>query len=115
MHATIEQALNQVLALDPAIKSRLQRYHGRVIALNFRGPEITLYLAPGPDGIAVYQHYEHEADCTISGSPLTFVRLGAGADAVESLFEGQLGITGDTELGHHFGRLIGDNIGRAHG
>lgn len=107
VHATVEQALNRVLALDPYTRSRLERYHGRIIALQLRGPQIALYLVPGPGIVAVYEHIEDEADCTISGSPLTFARLAGGADAVDSLFEGQLSITGDTELGHHFGRLLG--------
>ena len=51
--AGLEAALDQVLRLDPDIRSRLAALEGKVIAIEPEGLGLTLYLLPGVTGIRV--------------------------------------------------------------
>jgi len=104
----LEQALNRYLRLDPAAARRMQKLHGRVIAIELAGLEQTLYLVPGPAGIQVYNQFEEDADCTLRGTPLALARMGDSKKSSDRLFEGDVTISGDTELGHQFGRILGE-------
>lgn len=103
----IEQSINTLLKMDPAARSRLARDHGRVIALNLRGLELTLYFVPGHDGLLqLLGIMEGEPDCTLSGSPLDLIRSGDKETGAGQLFAGHVSITGDTGLAHNFGATL---------
>lgn len=103
----IEQSINTLLKMDPAARSRLARDHGRVIALNLRGLELTLYFVPGHDGLLqLLGSMEGEPDCTLSGSPLDLIRSGDKEAGAGQLFAGHVSITGDTGLAHNFGATL---------
>lgn len=103
----IEQSINSLLKMDPAARSRLARDHGRVIALNLRGLELTLYFVPGHDGLLqLLGIMEGEPDCTLSGSPLDLIRSGDKETGAGQLFAGHVSITGDTGLAHNFGATL---------
>lgn len=103
----IEQSINTLLALDSTACNKLARYHGRVIALHLRGPEITLYFVPGHDGLLqLLGSIEGEPDCTLSGSPLDLIRSGDRETGAGQLFAGHVSITGDTGLAHSFGATL---------
>ena len=103
----IEQSINTLLKMDPAARSRLARDHGRVIALNLRGLELTLYFVPGHDGLLqLLGSMEGEPDCTFSGSPLDLIRSGDKEAGAGQLFAGHVSITGDTGLAHNFGATL---------
>jgi ubiquinone biosynthesis protein UbiJ len=105
--ATVEQALNRYLALDPDAPRRLARLHGRLVALHLRGIELTLYLVPDDAGrLQLLGQIEGAPDCTLSGSPLDLLRAGDSASGARQLFAGNLSIDGDTELGQEFGRIL---------
>ena len=106
--ATLEQALNRYLALDPEAPAKLARLHGRIVALHLRGLELTLYLVADDAGrLQVLGGIEGEPDCTLSGSPLDLLRSGDQTTGARQLFAGRLGIRGDTELGQRFGQILG--------
>lgn len=104
----LEQALNRYLRLDPAAARQMQRLHGRVIAIELVGLGQTLYLVPGPAGIQVYNQFEEAPDCTLRGTPLALARMGDSQKSSDQLFAGDVTISGDTELGHRFGRILGE-------
>lgn len=99
--ATLETALNRVLALDPESAPRLARLEGKVIALDLQGLNLSLYLFPGPGGVLVQSDYVGQADVTLRGTPLGLTRLsregkpGPGAE-----------VLGDTHVGREFNELI---------
>ena len=105
--AGLEEALNQYIALDPKAAEQLAQLHGRVIALEIAGPEIRLFLVPGPGRLQVMHLHEGEPDCLLRGSPLALARLGSAKEKAGELFGGQIEISGDTELGRRFGEILG--------
>ena len=105
--AGLELALNRYLALDPAIQRRLARLHGKVIAFELAGLGETIFLVPGPERLQVLANYEGQADCRLRGTPLALSRMGDPKASSGQLFSGQVEISGDTELAHSFGKIIG--------
>lgn len=105
IEAAIETALNRVLRLDAEAFDQLQRFEGKVIALELRGTGLTLTLLPGSDGIRVMSASALEPDTFISGTPLALLELGLG-DAHRVLFAGEVTMRGDVETGQAFKRLL---------
>jgi len=106
--ATLEEAINQYISMDPEAAKQLEKLHGRVIALEIVGPGIQLFLIPGPARLQVLRRYEGEPDCLLRGSPMALTRLGISDDkGVDKLFVDQIQITGDIELGQRFGKILG--------
>lgn len=106
--AGLEEALNQYVTLDPKAAAELAKLHGRAIALEIAGPEIRLFLIPGPGRLQVLRLYEGEPECVLRGSPMALARLSmANEKAVDQLFSGQIEISGDIDLGRRFGKILG--------
>ncbi len=109
-YASLEEALNQYIALDPEAKRRLTELHGRVIGIEVLGTGLRLYLIPGPARLQVLSRYEGEPECLLRGTPLALASLKAGVageHGAEQIFTGQVEFRGDTELGHRFGAILG--------
>jgi ubiquinone biosynthesis protein UbiJ len=104
--ATLENAINQYLSMDPEALSRFADMEGRVIAIHIIGINQSLYLFPGADGIMVLSEFDGEPDTTISGTPLALARLGVTDDAAAVLFSGEVKISGDTRLGNNFKKIL---------
>jgi len=107
LFALIETAFNTWVRLDPEASPRLAPLHGKVICIRVLGFGLELYLIPGPDGVQIYPELDSPADCTLAGTPLALARLGKGERGQDELFAGRVSITGDTELGHRFGDILG--------
>lgn len=104
--ASLEQALNQYLNLDPAASAKMARLHSKVIAFELAGLGQTLYLIPGPSGVQIFSRCEDEPDCTLRGTPLALARMGNQKASSDQLFSGAVKISGDTELAHQFGKIL---------
>ncbi len=107
-YAGIESALNRYLDLDPVARERLDRLHGRVIAIEVKGIGLTLFLIPAPGRLMVSGGYQGEADCRLRGAPLALARMANHQRNSEQLFSGDVTISGDTELAHRFGGILAD-------
>ncbi|MCW8889636.1 MAG: SCP2 sterol-binding domain-containing protein [Sedimenticola sp.] len=105
--AGLEQAFNQYLSLDPQAQSQMARLHGKVIAFELSGLGQTLFLIPGPAGVQLFSRYEDEPDCVLRGTPLALARMGDQQSSSDQLFSGDVVISGDTELAHRFGKILG--------
>ena len=108
MYAGLEEAVNRCLELDPKARERLARLHGQVVAFELNGVGQTLFLVPGPGRIQLLASYEGEPDCRLRGTPLALARMGHPRAGSEQLFSGDVEISGDTELAHQIGRILGD-------
>jgi ubiquinone biosynthesis protein UbiJ len=106
-YAVLEVVLNRYLRLDPAALQRLAPLSGRLIRLEIKGLDVDIFLLPHSEGLQVYPEFDGEPDCTLSGTPLGFVRLGSGERA-DRLFDGTVDIRGDTEIGQQFGEVLAD-------
>ena len=104
--ASIEIAVNRVLQLDEDSLARLQDLQGKVIAIEVRGPDVSLYLIPGPDKLSVYGRFEGEADTLLRGTPMALMRMGLIKHAGDALFTGDVEISGDVELGQQFSEIL---------
>ena len=103
---TLEQLLNWAIRKDPEAFARLDGTHGKIICIELIGLGRRLYLIPDPSGIQLLGDYEGEADCIIRGAPWSLARMGKEQDSSDQLFTGEVEISGDTDLGHRFGRLM---------
>jgi len=104
--AGFELLLNRYLRLDPDALHRLEPMHGRVISLEVVGLGLRWYLVPGPAGVQVLSRFEGTPDCTLAGTPLDLAHMGSERNSADQLFSGAVEISGDTELGHGFGKLL---------
>jgi len=104
--ASIEMAVNRVLQLDEDTLARLQRLQGKVIAIEIRGLDVSLYLMPGPDKLSIYGRFEGEPDTVLRGTPVALMRMGLVKHAGDVLFAGDVEISGDVELGQQFSEIL---------
>jgi ubiquinone biosynthesis protein UbiJ len=103
--ASLEQALNGALALDPKTGERLGRLEGRVIAIEMRGTGLRLFLQPRDGGLRLMGHYDGEVETTLRGAPFSLLRMNSGRTG-EGMFRGGVEIDGDVELGTRFQRIL---------
>lgn len=104
--AGIELAINRVLQLDEETLARLQDIQGKVIAIEMRGLDVSLYLIPEINKLSVYGRFEGEPDTTLRGTPLALMRMGLVKHAGDVLFAGDVEISGDVELGQQFSEIL---------
>ncbi|MBD3671285.1 MAG: SCP2 sterol-binding domain-containing protein [Gammaproteobacteria bacterium] len=102
--ATIEGAFNTLIDMDPEAKRRLSTMQGKVIAIRLKEIDLSLYLLPTDRGVQIYPHYDGEVDTEIVGTPVGLISLGLGN--TDAMFEGDVEIRGDVELGQAIKRLI---------
>lgn len=102
---TLETILNYYLHLDPETLKRLGRLQNKVIAIELRGLDITIYALPGSYGLRLHSSWEDEVNTTISGTPLAMTRMSLG-DSSRALFSGDVTISGDVETGQQFKRIL---------
>ena len=105
----LELALNQVVGLDPETRDRFSRLAGKVVAIELRDLNLRFLILPAENQIHVQGHFEGDADTVIRGTSIAMARMSLREDAADSLFAGDVEISGDVELGEQFRALI-DNI-----
>jgi ubiquinone biosynthesis protein UbiJ len=103
--AALEKALDLLLRQDPQALQRCAAMEGRVVALQISGFGLTLYFAPGPEGIQVLSYYEGEPDTRLRGTPLALARMSLGGRE-NALFKGDVEIRGDTEVGQQLQDIL---------
>ena len=104
---SIEFAFNRYLGLDPAAGARLAALDRRVIAVELRGLDLMLMVRVQGQGISVIDDPELTPDTVLRGTPLGITRLGLGrGSATDSLFSGDVEISGDVETGQAFKAVL---------
>lgn len=106
-YAGLEAALNGYLNLDANARRQMEKLHGRVIAIEILGLGRTAYLVPGPGKVQVLEVFAGAPDVCISGTPLALAKLSDHDAGSRQLFSGDVEISGDTELAHQMGRILG--------
>jgi len=104
--SAIETALNQFITLDEDVSLFLIPIAGKVIAITISPFNETFYLCPTTDKIQCLESYQKPADATISGSLSALGLMGLSATPMRSLFNGDVEITGDTQLAQQFQQLF---------
>lgn len=103
--AAIETGLNRYLELDPATLEALESLNEKVIELKLEGLDLSLYLLPGRT-VTVLGQYDGEADACIAGTPMSLLRMTASSQAEKSLFSGEVTMSGDSDVGQRFKRIL---------
>lgn len=101
----LEHSVNAALRLDPDGSAALGRFSGKVIAIELQGTPLVLFCLPGAGALTLLTQYTGTPDTVLSGRPLALLKLVTG-DSRRVLFEGEVKITGDVELGQHFKQVL---------
>jgi ubiquinone biosynthesis protein UbiJ len=70
----VQAAFNQLLAMDPEVARRFDALSGKSLAIELRGPDLTLFLEPDGDRLRVTDKIEAEPTATLSARPLDLAR-----------------------------------------
>ncbi len=105
-YASLEQALNRHVAMDPQAQAEMAKLHGRVIALEVLGLGQTIYLVPGPEMTQILGSYEGAPDCLLQGSPMTIAQLRSPIPEGGSAIPSEMRISGDSNLAERFCRIL---------
>jgi ubiquinone biosynthesis protein UbiJ len=101
----LEHSVNAMLRLDPEGATALGRFTGKVIAIELAGSPLTLYCLPAAGSLSLLTHYSGDPDTTLTGRPLALLKLVSG-DSRQVLFQGEVKIAGDVELGQQFKQTL---------
>ncbi len=106
--AAMETAVNTYLQMDPEALEQFAVFNEKVIAIELEGTGIKLYCLPNKQGITIMSQYQGDADTLISGRPVSMAKLALLNDT-QVMFEGEVKISGDVELGQKFKKAL-ENI-----
>lgn len=76
--AGAEATIQRTLRYDPASRLALSRLAGRVLALQFTQPQLTVYVLPNNQGLELSGHWEGEVDTRLTGKLWDFLRMAQG-------------------------------------
>jgi ubiquinone biosynthesis protein UbiJ len=97
--ASLEAAVNRVLALDPQAADRLARLEDKVLQLDVQGLGITLFLTARYGTVHINLDSPGEPDTTISGTPFALFAMAAPTEADRWGLPGsRVHISGDANL-----------------
>jgi len=98
--ATIETALNKIIADQPDIVS--DKLNGRCVCLHLDGIDIPLYFRFVKDTVYLFDEWQQPADATIQGTPMALATVGLGGEAHTK----DLKIDGDLQVAQAFESLL---------
>jgi ubiquinone biosynthesis accessory factor UbiJ len=100
-----ESLLKRNIAASAAARALCKRLEGKVLALRLEGLPLTIHMQARTDDVALATDALGEPDATLSGTPLSFLRL-AGTQPETALRAGAVHIEGDAEVAHGFSELL---------
>jgi len=100
--APLEIAINRYLRLDPDCLPQLRKLDGKIVAVEFKGLPLKVYLRIADDRVYVLGEFEGTPDTCLRGTPLAMVKLGMSETSAKTLFQGDVEIEGDLETGRQF-------------
>lgn len=103
----LQKAINHALSLDESMPAKLATLDERVLKMIITPLNISFYLKFTKEGIILTDVYEGVIDTTIESSPIGLIRLSfLPASKVRSLFNENIKISGDVELGQKVKQLF---------
>jgi len=106
--AAMESAVNTYLKMDPEAFEQFAHFSEKVIAIELEDTGIKLFCLPTQQGMTIMSQYQGDADTLISGRPISMAKLALLNDT-QVMFEGEVKISGDVELGQKFKKVL-ENI-----
>ena len=105
--ATLETALNRLLALDEQSARRRQPLHGKVLQLELRELQ-PFWLLFSPSQVDLLTRYEGQPDATIRLTLSALPRLRDPNQLTPLIREGKVDLSGDTSLCNQFAQLFSE-------
>ena len=105
--ATLETALNRLLALDEQSARRRQPLHGKVLQLELRELQ-PFWLLFSPGQVDLLTRYEGQPDATIRLTLSALPRLRDPNQLTPLIREGKVDLSGDTSLCNQFAQLFSE-------
>lgn len=96
--AALEKALGQCLKLDPQAAELADRLSGKVVMLKLRHPDYDFFLHFTAGGITVSSDDAGHCDARICATPLALGRMAMLGHDHDSLFTGDIEISGDADV-----------------
>jgi ubiquinone biosynthesis protein UbiJ len=103
----LETAMNQALRLDSTFPEKIHALEGKILKIVIMPLHISFFIRFQRHKLELLAAYEGYVDTTIHSSPLGLIRLSLlPASKLRSLFNDQIKITGDIELGQQVKKLF---------
>ena len=99
---------SQLMSTDPATLDRLAELDGKVIALDFEGTGMCVYLFPSAGGIRVREAWDGEVDVHMIGKPSELMKMGMAGKTPVTPGKIKLRIEGDLHVGQQFKKILDD-------
>lgn len=106
--AAMETAINAALALDSSSQQQLANLAPKIISMSCIKPELTVFFRLG-DSVEVLHINENPVDAAIEGDASAWFQLATAEDKPSALINGDLTISGDSQLFIELGK-IAENI-----
>lgn len=108
IYATIEQAINRYIELDPEYSQKLVPLYGSIIEIELSGIAFRLFLRTDAKGIICQGDFDGESDCCVKGSPIALMKMTLGEKGAQTkgLFAGEVEISGDIQLGQKMKQVL---------
>jgi len=105
--SVLQKAINHALALDPGMPLKIQDLHGKVLEIIISPLNVNFFMSFAANELKLLAHYEGHPDAIIRSNPMGLIRLSLlPASKVRSLFNDNIRISGDVELGQHVKKLF---------
>lgn len=104
----LERLVNASLRGDPDTLAGLAELTGKVLALEFEGSGIRIFVCPGPEGLTLRPEHAAGAQVCIRGKVGDLVAYLMASRGLGNSFAGNLTITGDITLAQRFQAIMKD-------
>lgn len=103
----LQKAINHALALDESMPSKIQALDGSVLEIIISPLYVNFFIRFSQQELQLHVENEGPADTVIRSSPLGLIRLSLlPASKMRSLFNDDISISGDVELGQNVKKLF---------
>jgi ubiquinone biosynthesis protein UbiJ len=103
----LQKAINHALALDESMPARIQALDGKVLEIVISPLNVNFFICFVQNELQLHAENEGPANTVIRSSPLGLIRLSLlPASKMRSLFNDDINISGDIELGQQVKKLF---------
>ena len=106
----LQTAFTRYVELDPDSNPRLLKLRGKVVCFEVEGVDLPIWFIFNDAGnnevnVEVVEDFGDTADATIAGGPFSLMALAGGR---RSIFDGDVKISGDTDVAQKFSRCLNE-------
>lgn len=103
----LQKAINHGLALDESSEHRIKQLQGKKIKIVIKPIDVQFYIHFSETTLELSPELNEEVDTVIESSPIGLIRLSLlPSSKVRSLFNDQIKLTGNTEVGQQVKQLF---------